>query len=976
MRKFLRTTKALLVAAGLCVGANAWGDVTTAIYSNDYENATTTDWKAQNVTPILITADGNSYTKTPGATGGNRTSYLSFGNSTSLGTGQSYVIEFRFQTTANYGWNSNNAYYKQYTQIYSSTTSVTTSGNSNNGADGKGYNSRLALANCIVSFENVSSNPTNTFTIYAGSNSIENTVNSNSTTWEYTASTWYTVKIEGDGDGVSITIKDSDSNTVFSGSQSFAEEDNIGYPTGILYLSCRNTNADNTYGGFDDISLSYKTDLSSYLSRMSDAKTSGNALSTKIMNTTVMSTLASALASEYVDMEEANITSSNIDAYISALEALESAVSDAQTSINNFIILNNLIGKANTYAETVTSYEAPSGAATVYTENADVDPVALAAAIRNEIARAGVEHGDNTDLTALIANNSFELGNTLGWTVIPSVDTGVRTSVSPYVTEGIDGTYLFNIWPFGYPITQTIGTLPAGTYQLKALTATGDGEDTAEKTGKVYLIMNGSHNDGLSAYNGNIFGENTFEFTLATSTEVTIGVVGSNNDEDDSYNPDGHWWYKADNFTLKYVGQDAVALAKASLEAEIETATTLYDSWTPKVGTAPFKYDATYYNALGTQITTATSVLNGGSTTASDYTNAESTLETAEGNMGSSTQNAPDADKYYRIFVANNDGTASDYNLNMLYETTMTQVKVTSMAYPVKFVASTSYAGRYRIQTPYSNNLCTTKSALTTAYVSSADGVEVRLADISISLQDNGTVKMSSTNSGNSYYYAASASENANVTAATGNTGTWVVSDAVEVSNTSLSVNATAGWGTFIAPYDNLTPSTVKAYTVSYTENNVVYFTENETGVLSANTPYILSTEESENVSTTFTGIANNNEDTYTVNGLVGLLTASTVAADKYILQNNDGVVGFYKTTEAITGTANRCYLDLASVPTEASSARAFVSFGIFDGDATGIKSVEGSQLNTEGFYNLSGQRISQPTKGLYIVDGKKVIVK
>ena len=28
------------------------------------------------------------------------------------------------------------------------------------------------------------------------------------------------------------------------------------------------------------------------------------------------------------------------------------------------------------------------------------------------------------------------------------------------------------------------------------------------------------------------------------------------------------------------------------------------------------------------------------------------------------------------------------------------------------------------------------------------------------------------------------------------------------------------------------------------------------------------------------------------------------------------------------------------------------------------------------GYYNLSGQRVDQPQKGLYIVNGKKVIVK
>jgi hypothetical protein len=47
-------------------------------------------------------------------------------------------------------------------------------------------------------------------------------------------------------------------------------------------------------------------------------------------------------------------------------------------------------------------------------------------------------------------------------------------------------------------------------------------------------------------------------------------------------------------------------------------------------------------------------------------------------------------------------------------------------------------------------------------------------------------------------------------------------------------------------------------------------------------------------------------------------------------------------------------------------------------GDATGIDSIANShELNVNSHvYNLAGQRVAQPTKGLYIVNGKKVIVK
>ena len=44
------------------------------------------------------------------------------------------------------------------------------------------------------------------------------------------------------------------------------------------------------------------------------------------------------------------------------------------------------------------------------------------------------------------------------------------------------------------------------------------------------------------------------------------------------------------------------------------------------------------------------------------------------------------------------------------------------------------------------------------------------------------------------------------------------------------------------------------------------------------------------------------------------------------------------------------------------------------DDDATGIKSV--NTTNGENIYTLSGQRVSKAGKGVYIVNGKKVIKK
>ena len=48
----------------------------------------------------------------------------------------------------------------------------------------------------------------------------------------------------------------------------------------------------------------------------------------------------------------------------------------------------------------------------------------------------------------------------------------------------------------------------------------------------------------------------------------------------------------------------------------------------------------------------------------------------------------------------------------------------------------------------------------------------------------------------------------------------------------------------------------------------------------------------------------------------------------------------------------------------------------IFEGDVTGISTVKTATSIDGNFYDLSGRRVTKPTKGLYIVNGKKVVMK
>lgn len=87
-----------------------------------------------------------------------------------------------------------------------------------------------------------------------------------------------------------------------------------------------------------------------------------------------------------------------------------------------------------------------------------------------------------------------------------------------------------------------------------------------------------------------------------------------------------------------------------------------------------------------------------------------------------------------------------------------------------------------------------------------------------------------------------------------------------------------------------------------------------------------------------------------------------------YILNKVNGVIGFYRANNQIVAT-NRAYLQ-----TTTNAARLNISFDD-DDQTTGIARVEETVAN-DAVYTLSGVRVEKPTKGLYIKNGKKVVIK
>ena len=93
------------------------------------------------------------------------------------------------------------------------------------------------------------------------------------------------------------------------------------------------------------------------------------------------------------------------------------------------------------------------------------------------------------------------------------------------------------------------------------------------------------------------------------------------------------------------------------------------------------------------------------------------------------------------------------------------------------------------------------------------------------------------------------------------------------------------------------------------------------------------------------------------------------LATDKTeLFLTTDGKLGYPTSASEATLKGMRAYIQ---VPANANVAL----FVDGEGTITGIEEIDNSQLTIDNVYNLNGQRVTQPRKGLFIVNGKKLII-
>lgn len=148
---------------------------------------------------------------------------------------------------------------------------------------------------------------------------------------------------------------------------------------------------------------------------------------------------------------------------------------------------------------------------------------------------------------------------------------------------------------------------------------------------------------------------------------------------------------------------------------------------------------------------------------------------------------------------------------------------------------------------------------------------------------------------------------------------------------------------------------------------NYVTLTKVEDGIVPANTGVVLFSETADTYEVPFTTTENTLDD----NDL--LVSDGKVKGDGstiFALANKSQGVGFYRVKDEVAVPADTPYLTIEA------AAREFFGFGSETTSINGALSIKNGASVDAPVYNLNGQRILKPAKGLYIVNGKKAVIK
>lgn len=189
-----------------------------------------------------------------------------------------------------------------------------------------------------------------------------------------------------------------------------------------------------------------------------------------------------------------------------------------------------------------------------------------------------------------------------------------------------------------------------------------------------------------------------------------------------------------------------------------------------------------------------------------------------------------------------------------------------------------------------------------------------------------------------------------------------------KVTSEDVAVSAVK-FATYVPVINVVAPAGVKVYTAKVNEDkSAVVLTEVSAGsVIAKGTPVLVGAEAG-----SYTFEASAGEATTVADNDLKAATADTKGNGStiYALVEQDGKAVFAPLVDGVAVSVGHAYLELP-----AASATRFYSIQ-FGGETTGINEVNAAAKADGAYYTLQGVKTSKAAKGIYIHNGKKVVIK